>query len=143
MKLFLTIMLTFSIAFTLSAQKSDYASIEKTIWYYLDGDTHKDYEVLKKAFHENATMKYISSKTGYTEYNALEAFKSIKGKSPETNRVNRIVYINIAGNAASAKLEVVYPKAVIVDYLTLLRVDGNWKIVGKIFSKKNIIKKPK
>lgn len=142
MKLFLTTLLTFSMMSVLHAQKSDYASIEKTIWYYLDGDTQKDYEILKKAFHENATMKYISSKTGYTEYNALEAFKSIKGKSPETNRVNSIVYINVAGNAATAKVEVVYPKAVIVDYLTLLRVDGNWKIVGKIFSKKNITKNP-
>jgi len=122
-----------SIAFS---QKTDYKQIEKTLWYYLDGDTNKNYAMLKKAFHNNATMKYVSSKKGYTEYNALEAFKDIDGKKPETNRVNRIEYINIAGRSANAKIEIVYPDLVIVDYMNLLKIAGEWKIVSKIFSMK-------
>ncbi|WP_108868685.1 nuclear transport factor 2 family protein [Aquimarina aquimarini] len=134
-KTFLVLALFGSIAFTF-AQKSDYSQIEKTVWYYLDGDTQKDYELLKKAFHKNATMKYVSSKKGYTESNALEAFKSIQGKEPETNRMNRIEYINIAGKSANAKIEVVYPNAVVVDYMNLLKIEGEWKIVSKIYSMK-------
>ncbi len=81
-------------------------------------------------------MKYVSSKKGYTESNALEAFKSIQGKEPETNRMNRIEYINIAGKSANAKIEVVYPNAVVVDYMNLLKIEGEWKIVSKIYSMK-------
>ncbi len=137
MKAFLLLLMICS-ASTAFSQKSDYEQIEKVLWHYIDGDTNKDYETLKKSFHQNATMKYVSSKTGYTEFNALEAFKSIIGKKPETDRVSRIEYINIAGRAANAKIEVVYPGAVIVDYISLLKVEGEWKIVSKIFSKKNI-----
>ncbi len=134
----ITLMLTFVFLITsiCMAQQSDYEKIEETLWNYLNGDTKKDYETLKKAFHEESTIKYISSSDGYTAYQALEAFKDIQGRTPETNRINRIEYISIAGNAASAKIEVEYPNAVVVDFMNLLKVNGEWKIVGKIFSKK-------
>jgi len=116
--------------------QSDYEMIEKTLWSYLKGDTEKDYDTLKTAFHEQATMKYVSSTNGYTAFVALEAFKDIQGKEPEKNRINRIEYITIAGRAASAKIEIEYPDVVVVDFMNLLRVDGEWKIVNKIFSRK-------
>ena len=118
------------------AQDSDYAMVEKTVGSYLEGDTQKDFEILKKAFHEDATMKYVSSKSGYQEFNALAVFAAEKGSAPEQNRTNSIAYISITGKAAHAKLEINYPDRVVVDYVNLLKIEGQWKIVNKIFSLK-------
>ena len=113
------------------AQSSDYQSIEKTLNYYLDGGTNNDFETLKKAFHETATMKYI--RDGYQEVNAIEFFKKGMKPGPPQNRKTRIAAINVAGEAASARLEIEYPTFTFIDYMNLLKIDGEWKVVSKIF----------
>lgn len=120
----------------LRAQASDYALVESTLNNYLNGDTQKDYDTLEKAFHPQADMKYVSSKSGYQVYNALEVFAAEKGRAPEKNRSNHIAYISITGKAAHAKLEITYPEITVVDYVNLLKIEGQWKIVNKIFSRK-------
>lgn len=129
-------MLPVSFQWSLFAQTSDFAMVEKTLNFYLEGDTQKNFETLQKAFHPNATMKYVSSKSGYKEYNALKVFAAEKGRDPEKKRSNHIAYISITGRAAHAKLEISYPNRVVVDYVNLLKIDGQWKIVNKIFSLK-------
>lgn len=130
------ILLFFSagIFLTVNAQESDYQLVEQTVNYYLDGGTNNDFETLKKAFHETATMKFIG-KDGYKEVNALEFFSAIK-PGPKQNRKTRIADINIAGNAANARLEIEYPTFTFIDFMNLLKVDGEWKVVSKIFYKK-------
>ena len=119
---------------TTAAQNSDYAMVEKTVSYYLDGGTNNDYETLKKAFHATATMRYIREGE-YKEVNALEFFSKMK-PGPKQNRKTRISYINISGEAANARLEIEYPDFTFVDYMNLLKIDGEWKIVSKIFHRK-------
>ena len=41
--------------------------------------------------------------------------------------------IRIAGNAAVAKIILDYPTTRFVDYMSLLKINGEWKIVTKIF----------
>ncbi|MEL6484432.1 MAG: nuclear transport factor 2 family protein [Bacteroidota bacterium] len=139
MKFFITsplIFLTLLCSQFTTAQASDYAMVENTLNSYLNGDTQKDYETLEKAFHPQADMKYVSSKSGYQVYNALEVFAAEKGRAPEKNRSNHIAYISITGKAAHAKLEITYPENTVVDYVNLLKIEGQWKIVNKIFSRK-------
>ncbi len=133
---FIFLLLFVGLGQPLAAQTLDHTKVEKTINAYLQGDTVKDFETLKNAFHPDAKMQYISSKSGYTEYNALEVFAVEKGREPEKNRSNHIAYISITGNAAHAKLEITYPNRVVVDYVNLLKIDGEWKIVNKVFSLK-------
>ncbi len=116
------------------AQDSDYAMIEKTVNYYLEGGTNNEFETLKKAFHETATMKFIGDE--YKEVNAIEFFKGAMKPGPKQNRQTRIAYINVSGNAGSAKLEIDYPDFTFIDYMNLLKIDGEWKIVSKIFFRK-------
>ncbi len=130
--LLLTFLLT-SI-FSLQAQESEYQQVAKTVNYYLDGGTNNDFEILKKAFHESATMKYIGKE--YTEVNALEFFGSRMKPGPKSNRKTRIADISISGHAANARLEIDYPDFTFIDFMNLLKIDGEWKIVNKIFYKK-------
>ena len=118
-----------------SAQQSDYQLVEQTVNYYLDGGTNNDFETLKKAFHETATMKFISGE-GYKEVNALEFFGKGMKPGPKQNRKTRVADITIAGNAANARLEIEYPTFTFIDFMNLLKIDGEWKIVGKIFYRK-------
>ncbi len=121
---------------TMQAQDSDYALVEKTVRYYLDGGTNNDFETLAKAFHETATMKYIGGE-GYQEVNAIEFFKKGMKPGPKQNRQTRIAKIDIAGHAANARLEIEYPTFTFIDYMNLLKIDGEWKIVSKIFYRKS------
>ncbi|WP_024769377.1 nuclear transport factor 2 family protein [Aquimarina macrocephali] len=114
------------------AQESDKALVEKTVTYYLDGGTNNDFETLKKAFHTNATMKFIS-KGVYKEVNALEFFKKVMKPGPKQNRKTNIASIDVTGNAAQARLEIEYETFTFIDYMNLLKVDGEWKVVSKIF----------
>lgn len=124
-----------SIFYTANAQESDYQLVEKTLNYYMDGGTNNDFNTLKKAFHETATMKYIT-KEGYKEVNALEFFSGMDASKPKSNRKTRIADITISGHAANARLELEYKDFTFVDFMNLLKVDGEWKIVSKIFYKR-------
>ncbi len=118
----------------LSAQDSDYSLVEKTLNYYLDGGTNNDFSTLKKAFHNTAIMRFVGAE--YKEVNALEFFEKGMKPGPKQDRKTRIVYINVTGNAASAKLEIEYPTFSFIDYMHLLKIEGEWKIVSKIFYRK-------
>jgi hypothetical protein len=134
----ITLLLCISVSINTFAQESDYSLIEKTLHYYLDGDLMDDFEVIKKGFHKNATMKSISSKTGkYRESIALDVFKTADKRTlPKPNIKSRIVYINITGTTASAKLETESQRAIVSDYMHLLKIDGEWQIVSKIYNVK-------
>lgn len=133
MKILLTLLL---LCTTLSVfaqtSNSDYTDVEKTVNYYLEGGTNNDFETLAKAFHPNATMKYITD-AGYQEVNALDFFKKGMKPGPKQNRKTRVAQIDITGHAASARLEIDYPTFTFIDYMNLLKIDGEWKIVSKIF----------
>lgn len=82
-------------------------------------------------------MKYIRN-GAYTEVNALAFFKKGMDPSrPKSERITRIVSINITGNAANAVLEIEYPTFFFIDYMNLLKIDGEWKVVNKIFHRKS------
>lgn len=112
-----------------------HAAIGQTLNYYLNGGTNGDFNTLSKAFHSTATMKFIAD-GNYTEVNALEFFKERMKSGAKQDRQTRIISIDISGHAASAKLEIEYPEFFFIDYMNLLLIDGEWKIVGKIFYRK-------
>ena len=135
MKQVILLFLAATLCGSLSAQESDYQAVATTVNYYLDGGTNNDFETLSKAFHPTATMKFIG-RDGYTEVNALEFFESRMKPGPKQNRKTRIANITISGNAANARLEIEYPDFTFIDFMNLLKVDGEWKVVSKIFHRK-------
>ncbi len=134
MKKLVLLFFTAGVFCTINAQESDYQLVEQTLNYYMEGGSNRDFNTLKKAFHETATMKYITDE-GYKEVNALEFFSGMKTGS-RIDRKNRIAEITISGHAANARLELEYPDFTFVDMMNLLKIDGEWKIVNKIFYKR-------
>ena len=56
-----------------------------------------------------------------------------KPAEDEAQRKRSIEMIDITGNAAVAKIKLDYPKTTLTDYFSLLKVEGEWKVVNKIF----------
>jgi hypothetical protein len=46
-----------------------------------------------------------------------------------------VTSVDVAGDAAIARLELERPDALLTDYMSLLKVDGRWQIVNKIFTR--------
>lgn len=102
---------------------------------YLRGHATGDGEEWRKAFHPSAMVTGI--RDGKLQSMTAPDFGSrAPGKPPadEAQRRRRIVSIDVAGDAAVAKVELDYPKVFFVDYLSLLRIDGEWKIAQKTYT---------
>ncbi|MBC7851630.1 MAG: nuclear transport factor 2 family protein [Chitinophagaceae bacterium] len=120
---------------TSSAQISDEEGVKQAVMNYLDGGTYGDTVKLNKAFHTSASMKYIDNKTGeYRDVPISEFLNRAKANVGKTsNRKTKIVYTTISGTAAQARLEIDGGTYVFHDYMNLLKIKGEWKIVSKIF----------
>ncbi len=113
------------------AQETDFKLVEKTLNYYLTGLVNSDASTLKKAFHPEATMKWIGKE--YIAMNAIEGLTADMKPGEKLPAKTRVVVMNIAGNAASAQLEIEFSTFTYVDFMHVLKIDGEWKIVSKIY----------
>ncbi|MEL7005995.1 MAG: nuclear transport factor 2 family protein [Bacteroidota bacterium] len=114
------------------SDQKEYGAIATTLNYYLEGGTNNDFETLKKAFHKEASMQFIGN-DGHQSVNAIDFFEKGMKPGPKQNRTTKIESIQIAGNAAKATLHIDYETFRFVDYMTLLKIEGEWKVVSKVF----------
>jgi uncharacterized membrane protein YtjA (UPF0391 family) len=124
-----------------AAQSADEAEIRRVVQFYFDGGRAGDSAVIRQAFNlENAHMLYVGQNGELVNVPIPEYVRRVgaggarAGFRPDTN-VRRVAMIDISGNAAVAKLEILTPTQRIVDYMSLLKVRGQWTIVGKIFDR--------
>ncbi|WP_394747530.1 nuclear transport factor 2 family protein [Spongiimicrobium salis] len=117
----------------LQAQQTDLQLVETTLNYYLTGLVNNDAKILTKAFHPTATMKWISKSEEYKEVNAIAELTEGMNGIPLKDVKTRVVSVNVAGNAASAQLEIQFPAFTYIDFMHVLKTDGKWLIVSKIF----------
>jgi len=133
----LLLALNYIFGLELSAQ-TEVQSINKTLQNYIEGTANGEPERLKSAFQSDFNLFVISSDTlriidgkGYIE-------RVEKGK--KYNRIGKVISIDYENDAATAKIEVYFPKRnrVATDYLLLLKINGNWKIMHKIINLKTL-----
>ena len=101
---------------------------------YLEGHATGQADAFKRAFQPEARMLYAKDghlvKTEIADYIARAPGKPA---ADESQRKRTIDYIDIVGDAAIAKLTLTYPDVTFTDYMTLLKIDGEWRIVSKVF----------
>ena len=68
---------------------------------------------------------------------APEYIGGFKGTPPpdEARRVRRVLMTDVTGDVAIAKVELDYPDTRFVDYFTLAKLGGDWKIIHKTFQR--------
>lgn len=101
---------------------------------YMSGDGNR----MEKAFHPSATMKYIDAATGeFKDVPIADFIARAKANTNKSERKIEIVSVNMEGNAANGKIKIETDKVILYDYMNMLKINGEWKIVSKIFSRKN------
>lgn len=110
--------------------QDDKEQIRKTIQNYFDGSHTDNPELLKAAFHPDATLKYI--KEGKYQMIPIQKYFTFFTNSKTREFEEKIYYVDQYGNAANVKLSARYAKYQFVDYMNLLKTEEGWKIVSKI-----------
>jgi hypothetical protein len=116
------------------AQNSEEAAVRVPIENYFKGHATGDGQYFRKAFHPEAKLFFIRDGK-FTTITSEEYISRASGKPPadEAQRKRSIESVNIAGNAAVVVVKLDYPTVKFIDYMSLLKVDGEWKIVNKTF----------
>ena len=124
-----------SLALTGIAQTADEDAVKACLENYMSGDGVR----MEKAFDPSATMKYIDAKTGeFKDVPIADFIARVKANTaPPAKRQIGIVSMNVEGNAAQAKIRIETEKNILFDYMNLLKINNEWKIVSKIFSRKD------
>jgi hypothetical protein len=106
--------------------------------YYFEGVRTSDTATAHKAFHPVAVM-YSVRDGKLAERTIPDWLGVIAGRAPNPPKPDRhprrVEMVDVSGNAAVAKLRLDYPDGTITDYMSLLKVGGEWTIVGKIFDR--------
>jgi len=117
-----------------AAHASEESLVRDTVNRYLHGLKFNDVESLKSAFHPDARLFFVKkdgSLGALTQEQWYKGFAGSAGKEEEGTL--SIVSVDVTGNAASAKIREEYPKSIYTDYVSLLKLNSEWRIVNKIF----------
>ena len=107
--------------------------IAKVVQHYIDGARSGKGADMKPAFHEDATVfGYVGPDLFAGPIQNLFAWNDDNG--PATELEDRIANIDVTGTVATVRLELEnWTGFRFTDLFTLLKVDGDWKIMNKVF----------
>ena len=116
-----------------TAQVSDRELIERTINTYVNGGMSGRGDDMKPAFHDGATIYgYIGPDLFGGPIQGLFDWNDSNG--PAADLKANIADIDIEGSIATVRLELDdWTGHKFTDMFTLLKTDGEWKIISKVF----------
>lgn len=116
-----------------AANVSDYDAIIAIIQHYIDGARSGRGAEMKPAFHDDATIYgYVGPDLFAGPIQGLYDWNDENG--PAKDIESRIVSIDIVETVASVRLESDnWTGHRFTDFFNLLKVDGKWKIMNKVF----------
>ena len=117
-----------------SQNTTDAEGVKVCLENYMSGEGDK----VEKAFHTSATMKYIDAQNGdFKDVPIADYIARVKANTSKPDRKIEIVSMNVEGSAAQAKIKIETDKLIMYDYMNLLKINNEWKIVSKIFSRQS------
>ena len=112
---------------------ADDAAIRAAIEHYFRGDITRDAEQLKIAFHPTAVLQ-TSDAAGKLSVLTQRDWHERVRRTPDRERPTAsILQIDRTGIAAVARTQLVFSNGRFTDYLSLLKIEGRWKIVHKVY----------
>ncbi|MFL0161003.1 nuclear transport factor 2 family protein [Aquirufa salirivi] len=122
------------LCFSTLAWSQDDDAIKNTVNAYLDGITKGDTASLGKAFHPTAILRTFNAGTGKIQDFPVRNFirnTPVGGAKATT----KLVSYSYAGISATATVELEFQDFKYIDLLSLLKVNDEWKIVCRVFSR--------
>lgn len=111
----------------------EYKAVEAALQPYIASATTGDGKVIRTAFYDHA---HIVGSIGGEFYNMdADVFSDVVGQGgPSEDVQHRIVWIDISGPAAAAKVEFLnWSGNRFTDFFVLYKHEGQWKISGKVY----------
>ena len=119
------------------AQSAELEAVSHTVQLYFDGMIQRDRGKLEEAFFSEARLiGYRGDRLFVTPFEEWAAGTSMRSPRDPSLYKNEIKAIRIVGNMALVETELYWPGIYYYDFLTLLKMDGKWKIVHKSWDEK-------
>jgi Putative lumazine-binding len=110
-------------------------SVRAVVGAYLHGLKFNDVPSLRSAFWPDAKLLFVKPDGSLGQLSQEEWYRMFAGSAGKEEAGDLgIASIDITDNAASVKVIETYPKSIYVDYLNLLRLNGKWIVVNKIYT---------
>lgn len=123
-----------------SAPNIDEIGVRDTISLYLNGQATGNPDYYRQAFHPDARLNGV--RDGKPEQRTLAEYLALQSGRPaadEAQRKRSVSNIVVTGDAAVATIVLDYPRALTTDHMSLIRSNGRWLIVHKLY---NVASKP-
>ena len=132
----LLILSLFAVYLPVAHAQNEMAAISQTLMDYIEGSTEGQPDRLQKAFYSDLNLYYVKD-NNVNVWSGKDYILDTKEGEP-TGEAGKIISIDYENNAAVAKVEISHPekKNSYIDYFMLLKVDGTWKIIHKMFTKR-------
>ncbi|WP_226002255.1 nuclear transport factor 2 family protein [Paenibacillus sp. BJ-4] len=112
----------------------DYEEIVNVLNGYIEGNISGKSELMKSSFHKDAIMYGYTKDGNLSEGSIQNLYEVVDQSGPAQNLQFRIDILDVADTIAMARviLENAHG-ATYTDYHQLLKVDGEWKVIAKLF----------
>jgi hypothetical protein len=116
--------------------QESHPEISAVIQNYFQGYLRAEADQVGRAFHQDARLLAVDGgKLDRTEVpDWLKSLRTRREKGDVREAVTEIAGIDRTGDAAVVKTVLQFPKFQFTDYLSLLKIDGAWSIVSKIYT---------
>lgn len=119
----------------LNPNEVEETAVRAALRHYLQGHATGDGAHHAAAMAEEVGSMYFVN-DGALQQRTFEAYIAGSPGNPAANESERFRYIDwveVSGTAAVGRVVLDYPGTFFVDYMSLLKIDGQWQIVNKIF----------
>lgn len=113
----------------------EYQAILEVLTKYNEGGVKADSSIMKPAFSDKATLFGVDANGALVGGPIQMLFDIIDNDfTPSPNAAGAVVRIDIVGTAASARIDTDGISGFrFTDFFNLLKVDGKWTVVSKIY----------
>lgn len=130
------LMVTFSVFAKGTLSPEDETAIKQTIENYVKGTDSRNVNMLEDAFFKDAQFvgynKINNSLVNSTNDEYIDLVK--KGRMGGWQREFSVSSLDANDQTAMAKLEITDSKLKQTEYLTLVKIEGDWKIVSRTYT---------
>jgi ketosteroid isomerase-like protein len=114
----------------MTARTDDYDEIVRVVQLYVDAFNDNDISKLREAFDEDAWIFFIDAE-GVLHKNLISESFEKWAAPPTSGVVGRVISVAQVGDAASVQLSFDTATNGWIDFHSLLRINGVWKITNK------------
>lgn len=117
--------------------QTEHGAVYETIQTYLNGHAGNDPALMRQAFLPSSRIE--GNRDGaFTSWD-LDQYCALFDGVPAADEASRervINWIEVMGDAASARATLQHGDVQFIDYFLLLKVDGQWKIANKVYNRR-------